>query len=204
MHSGSSFKALASTSSGFAWSHGHGDGRMSRDRVVELWNEPDLRDRRERRLGLSSRRGDFIERRPVRGERREIDPSVDETHALRIDNSGRGRGDTKCARSDRPDLPPTLVHAGADQHDDGAEREGREPADRGFELGGVVGSEDRDDHDDEGEDEPFYSGNTWVVLARSPQFFDSSSFKSSSKPLKPKPGFRAWTDDFSNLIQILK
>jgi spermidine synthase len=58
--------------------------------------------------------------------------------------------------------------------------------------------------DDEGQDEPFYSGNTWVVLARSPQFFDSPSFKSSSKMLKPKPGFRTWTDDFSNLIQILK
>jgi hypothetical protein len=58
--------------------------------------------------------------------------------------------------------------------------------------------------DDEGEDQPYYSGNTWVVLARSPQFFDNPSFKGSSKTLKPKPGFREWTDDFSNLIQILK
>ncbi len=29
------FKALATTSSGFAWSHGHHDGGMSRDRVLE-------------------------------------------------------------------------------------------------------------------------------------------------------------------------
>jgi 2-methylisocitrate lyase-like PEP mutase family enzyme len=29
------FKALATTSSGFAWSHGHRDGGMSRDRVLE-------------------------------------------------------------------------------------------------------------------------------------------------------------------------
>jgi 2-methylisocitrate lyase-like PEP mutase family enzyme len=29
------FKALATTSSGFAWSHGHRDGGMSRDRVIE-------------------------------------------------------------------------------------------------------------------------------------------------------------------------
>jgi hypothetical protein len=43
-----------------------------------------------------------------------------------------------------------------------------------------------------------------VVLARSPRFFDSPSFKGFSKTLKPKPGFRTWTDDFSNLIQILK
>lgn len=32
---GLGFKALASTSSGFAWSHGHADGAMSRDRVLE-------------------------------------------------------------------------------------------------------------------------------------------------------------------------
>jgi 2-methylisocitrate lyase-like PEP mutase family enzyme len=33
------FKALASTSSGFAWSHGHADGRMSRDRVLDHLTE---------------------------------------------------------------------------------------------------------------------------------------------------------------------
>jgi 2-methylisocitrate lyase-like PEP mutase family enzyme len=32
------FKALATTSSGFAWSHGHADGGMSRDRVLEHLN----------------------------------------------------------------------------------------------------------------------------------------------------------------------
>jgi 2-methylisocitrate lyase-like PEP mutase family enzyme len=32
---GLGFKALATTSSGFAWSHGHRDGGMSRDRVLE-------------------------------------------------------------------------------------------------------------------------------------------------------------------------
>ena len=33
------FKALATTSSGFAWSHGHRDGGMSRDRVLEHLTE---------------------------------------------------------------------------------------------------------------------------------------------------------------------
>jgi 2-methylisocitrate lyase-like PEP mutase family enzyme len=33
------FKALATTSSGFAWSHGHGDGAMSRDRVLDHLTE---------------------------------------------------------------------------------------------------------------------------------------------------------------------
>jgi len=32
---GLGFKALATTSSGFAWSHGHSDGGMSRDRVLD-------------------------------------------------------------------------------------------------------------------------------------------------------------------------
>jgi 2-methylisocitrate lyase-like PEP mutase family enzyme len=32
---GLKFKALATTSSGFAWSHGHSDGAMSRDRVLD-------------------------------------------------------------------------------------------------------------------------------------------------------------------------
>src|SRR5882724_7194382 len=33
------FKALATTSSGFAWSHGHRDGGMSRDRVLDHLTE---------------------------------------------------------------------------------------------------------------------------------------------------------------------
>ena len=33
------FKALASTSSGFAWSHGHADNRMSRDRILDHLSE---------------------------------------------------------------------------------------------------------------------------------------------------------------------
>lgn len=33
------FKALATTSSGFAWSHGHSDGTMSRDRVLDHLTE---------------------------------------------------------------------------------------------------------------------------------------------------------------------
>ena len=36
---GLGFKALATTSSGFAWSHGHRDGSMSRDRVLDHLTE---------------------------------------------------------------------------------------------------------------------------------------------------------------------
>jgi spermidine synthase len=59
--------------------------------------------------------------------------------------------------------------------------------------------------DDEGDEQPFYSGSTWTVLNRDPKFFDHPYFKSGGTfALKPKPGFRGWTDDFSNLITILR
>lgn len=58
--------------------------------------------------------------------------------------------------------------------------------------------------DDSGNRRPFYFATSWVILARSPQFFESPNFKGSSRILTPRPGFRAWTDDFSNLFEILK
>ena len=59
--------------------------------------------------------------------------------------------------------------------------------------------------EDEGEEQPFYSGSTWTVLSRSPDFFKSQYFKATGVArLKPTQGFKAWTDDFSNLITILK
>lgn len=59
--------------------------------------------------------------------------------------------------------------------------------------------------DDEGYDEPYYNGSTWTLLNRDAKFFDHPRFKSDGTvALKPKPGFRAWTDDFTNLITILR
>jgi len=59
--------------------------------------------------------------------------------------------------------------------------------------------------DDDGTEEPFYDGSTWVLLTRAPEIFGNASFTSSgAKRLVAKPGFHAWTDDFSNMIQILK
>ncbi len=59
--------------------------------------------------------------------------------------------------------------------------------------------------DDEGDEEPYYSGSTFTVLSRDPKFFEHPYFKSAgTHPLAPKPGFRGWTDDFSNLITILR
>lgn len=47
-----------------------------------------------------------------------------------------------------------------------------------------------------GLDQPYYMGATWVIL--------SPDEESVIAPLLPKPGFHAWTDDFSNIITIIK
>ncbi len=58
--------------------------------------------------------------------------------------------------------------------------------------------------DDVGEDESYYSASTWVLLSRVP--FSDADFGDhfAVSKLRPKPGFRAWTDDYSNIVQILQ
>jgi len=62
--------------------------------------------------------------------------------------------------------------------------------------------------EDDGIDQPYYTGTTWVILAANEKFFDTPFFQSDGssiiKPLLPKPGFQGWTDDFSNIITIIK
>ncbi len=51
-------------------------------------------------------------------------------------------------------------------------------------------------------------GTTWVILSPDEKFFGTKYFAGDGNsvitPLAPKPGFRAWTDDFSNIITIIK
>jgi hypothetical protein len=60
--------------------------------------------------------------------------------------------------------------------------------------------------DDYGEDENYLSSSTWVLLTRAPAAFEHANFQDrwSFSKLKRKPGFRAWTDDYSNIVQILQ
>jgi spermidine synthase len=62
--------------------------------------------------------------------------------------------------------------------------------------------------EDDGIEQPYYAGTTWTVLSASDKFFESKNFADEAssfvKPLVPKPGFRAWTDDFSNILSIIK
>jgi SAM-dependent methyltransferase len=60
--------------------------------------------------------------------------------------------------------------------------------------------------DDDGADETYYSASTWALLSRSPALFEHVNFseKWAVTKLNRKPGFRAWTDDYSNIVQILQ
>jgi len=58
---------------------------------------------------------------------------------------------------------------------------------------------------DEGVSESYYVSNTWVLLTKSPAIFSHPNFQdANATSLQPRPGFRSWTDDYSNIIQILR
>ena len=44
----------------------------------------------------------------------------------------------------------------------------------------------------------------WVVLTRDKEFLAKPSIREISEPMEPKPGLGPWTDDFSNLVQVLR
>ena len=43
----------------------------------------------------------------------------------------------------------------------------------------------------------------WVLVTSRPGFFDNPELK-SAEDIKPIPGLRMWTDDYSNLYRILR
>lgn len=57
---------------------------------------------------------------------------------------------------------------------------------------------------DEGNAEPYYVGNTWVLMNRDPSFFNHPNFADGQiSQLIPQPGAQPWTDDYSNILDIL-
>jgi hypothetical protein len=58
---------------------------------------------------------------------------------------------------------------------------------------------------DDGEGASYLSSSTWVLVTGSPEWFDAPAFAGADiTPTPLKPGFRPWTDDYSNLIQIFR
>jgi hypothetical protein len=61
------------------------------------------------------------------------------------------------------------------------------------------------DVDDEDEESDYYSNSDWVLVTGDAAIFHDAAFKSSSvEPARIRPNLRPWTDDYSNLFQILK
>lgn len=61
------------------------------------------------------------------------------------------------------------------------------------------------DVDDDDEEEDYLFSSDWVLVSADPSIFQDQIFKSSSvKPAHLRAGLRPWTDDYSNLFQILK
>ena len=58
--------------------------------------------------------------------------------------------------------------------------------------------------DDDGGEASYASSSTWVLVTSNKSWFDASSFKGADiHATKTIPNFRPWTDDYSNLFQIL-
>jgi len=59
--------------------------------------------------------------------------------------------------------------------------------------------------DDDGSEAEYVSASTWVLVTSNPDWFRSRSFAGADMfPPTVPPHFRAWTDDYSNVFQILK
>ncbi len=57
---------------------------------------------------------------------------------------------------------------------------------------------------DEGSAEPFYVSNTWTLFNRDKSFFNHPNFYGpETTELVPDAGFRGWTDNYSNILNIL-
>ena len=62
-----------------------------------------------------------------------------------------------------------------------------------------------DDPDDEDEDKSLKSRSDWVLVSPSAEALAAPEIvEAGAEPPRERPEWRAWTDDYSNLIQILK
>jgi hypothetical protein len=58
--------------------------------------------------------------------------------------------------------------------------------------------------EDDGDQASYFSSSTWVLVTSNVAMYKGNSFKDAyTYQLTPKKGFRPWTDDYSNLFQIL-
>ncbi len=53
-------------------------------------------------------------------------------------------------------------------------------------------------------DEHYLSRTDWVIVTKNRDFLDDPDVKDKASEIEPIPGLQPWTDDFNNLVQILK
>ncbi|MBS0402197.1 MAG: hypothetical protein JSS18_06870, partial [Proteobacteria bacterium] len=53
-----------------------------------------------------------------------------------------------------------------------------------------------------GEDDPSRAASDWILLARDRRVLDRAPIAEAARPLPPPHG-RTWTDDYSNIAQVL-
>jgi SAM-dependent methyltransferase len=58
------------------------------------------------------------------------------------------------------------------------------------------------DSDDDDENGVF--GATWILISGRPGLFELPAFHANGSPVEPRAGLRPWTDDYSNLLQLVK
>jgi SAM-dependent methyltransferase len=57
--------------------------------------------------------------------------------------------------------------------------------------------------DDAGAD-PLANSSSWVLLAKDPKRLEDPRLSGAATPIVPRRDWRVWTDDFNNLVQVLK
>ena len=58
--------------------------------------------------------------------------------------------------------------------------------------------------DEAGDDDPILSSSDWMLISSSPTAFTDPKWQKLGEPGKRPPGLKLWTDEYSNLLSILK
>jgi hypothetical protein len=58
--------------------------------------------------------------------------------------------------------------------------------------------------DSAGHDEDDVAAASWVLATRNRDFLAWSEVVNAAHPIPPRPGLRVWTDDYNNLLQVLR
>jgi hypothetical protein len=54
------------------------------------------------------------------------------------------------------------------------------------------------------DDRHLYAQAEWVIMTANPDFFARPEFSGVAKPIEERPGARLWTDDYNNLLEVLR